>query len=426
MIYSIRPSNISGSLSAIASKSYAHRVMIAAALADYPTRVYISSSSEDIEATIGCLESLGTRFSYFDGGVDVFPGTFVRKAVLDCRECGSTLRFLLPVAAVLGGNYSFSGSERLAERPVKPLLDELSRHGAFFSSSRIPLEVSGKIDGGEYVIPGNISSQFFSGLMFSLPLTNKKCIVKADGVLQSADYAFMTASVLEKFGVCWKWSSADNSFSVDAFPRQRLLSAHEYHVEGDWSNAAFFLVAAAMGGSATIKGISPASMQSGRKILDIIRKTGASVTWTNNSVSVCRAEILHGFETDVSQCPDLFCIVAVLAAGCRGDSVITGTKRMRIKESDRVESTVSMLRALGGNAVVTGAGEDERVIIKGKSNLDGGVTDSFNDHRIVMAAAAASAICRDKVVIKNAQAVNKSYPGFADDFAQLGGKIDVI
>ena len=243
MIYSIRPSNISGSLSAIASKSYAHRVMIAAALADYPTRVYISSSSEDIEATIGCLESLGTRFSYFDGGVDVFPGAFVREAVLDCRECGSTLRFLLPVAAVLGGNYSFSGSERLAERPVKPLLDELSRHGAFFSSSRIPLEVSGKIDGGEYVIPGNISSQFFSGLMFSLPLTNKRCIVKADGVLQSADYAFMTASVLEKFGVCWKWSSADNSFSVDAFPRQRLLSAHEYHVEGDWSNAAFFLVA---------------------------------------------------------------------------------------------------------------------------------------------------------------------------------------
>lgn len=427
MVYSIKPSLLSGEVNAIASKSYAHRALICAALSELPTKVYMSSSSDDIEATIGCLSALGAEFHPFSSGIEVVPPrSFAEEAAIDCGECGSTLRFLLPISAVLNGEYRFSGSGRLAQRPIKPLLDELAKHGARFSSDSLPLTVSGRICGGEYIIPGNISSQFFSGLMFALPLTNSDCVIRSQGPLQSAQYAFMTAGTLSDFGVFWRWEESENAFFLPAFQRRRFSSAIEYRVEGDWSNAAFFLVAGAIGGAVRVSGLFRDSAQSDRKIIDIIRQTGAFVEQREDSVCVKRQGELLPFEAGVSQCPDLFCILAVLAAACKGESVISGIERLRIKESDRIESTLAMLRGLGADASVVGVGATEKVIVRGTSALDGGIVDSFNDHRIVMSAAIASAICKDSVVIGGAQAVNKSYPRFSCDFALLGGNIDVI
>ena len=404
---------LSGKIAAPASKSDAHRALIAAALADAPTRICLSEFCEDTRATLNCLTALGAGFSYDGGVLTVTPKKGgAQKPVLDCGESGSTLRFLLPVAAALGADATFLGRGRLPDRPILPILSELSAHGTLADAEKLPLTLNGRLCGGEFTLPGNLSSQFISGLLFALPLTGEACRIRVTGGLESAAYINMTLAVLKSFGVLWQKTT--DGFALPA--GQAYKSPTEYTVEGDFSGASFFLVSGALGGDVEISNLGKTSLQADRAILDALRLAGAEVTESAQGIRV-RGGGLTPFSFDVSGCPDIFPILAILACGAEGKSHLYGAARLRLKESDRIDTTAKMLRALG----VTVEEHADALSIYGKGRLTGGDVDGANDHRIVMAAAVATALCDAPVSISDAEAVAKSYPAFFKDYQTLGG-----
>ena len=364
----ITPGTLRGTLEAPPSKSHAHRLMTAVALAGKKNSESLCTS-EDTRATFRCLNEL------HDGGI------------LDCGESGTTLRFLLPVASALGINAEFIGHGRLPERPMSALNNALRENGAVISADNLPIKVSGQLHPGVFRVPGNISSQFISGLLFALPLLDGYSEIVIEGKRESVGY-------------------------IDEPDSPR--------VQGDWSNAAFFLCAGALGGETDITGLSPDSRQSDRAIVSILKDFGADVN-CGDMISV-RGNGLRGIKIDISQCPDLFPTLAAAACAALGDTIFTNAARLRIKESDRIEAVEKMINSLGGFAEST----EDSLTVHGTGTLPGGEVDSFNDHRIVMAAAIAACICENPVIIHDAQAVNKSYPNFFEDYRKLGGKADVI
>lgn len=407
-----------GTLSAPPSKSDAHRAIIAASLADAPTRIRLPEFCEDTRATVDCLAALGARFQYEGGVLTVTPiGTGVGSPSLDCGESGSTLRFLLPIAAALGRHVTFLGKGRLPERPILPLLSELSAHGVTFDAEKLPLGLSGKLCGGDFTLPGNLSSQFISGLLFALPLTGDACRIRVTGRLESAAYIEMTLAVLKEFGV--HWQKEGDSFLLPA--GQTYRSPTEYTVTGDISSAAFFLTAGALGGDAELSICGNYGLQADRVILDALTLAGAAVTAADGKIRVIGKK-LSPFSFDVSSCPDIFPILAILAAAAEGESRLYGAARLRLKESDRIASTAAMLRALGGEVKE----EADALTVYGKGRLLGGAVAGANDHRIVMAAAVAAILCEEPVSVTDAEAVAKSYPAFFADYQALGGAVDGI
>ncbi|MBR2916168.1 MAG: 3-phosphoshikimate 1-carboxyvinyltransferase [Clostridia bacterium] len=413
MDISMKWEKVSGSENAILSKSDAHRALIAAALCDKPTSFNLSSLSKDIEATLSCLVSLGARVEKNDNSLTLYP-TFekARNPVLDCNECGSTLRFLIPVAAAVAENPCFTGKDGLRKRPLSPLLLEMEKRGCHFSNSFIPFTVSGSLNSGEFTLPGNISSQFISGLLFSLPLLDGDSKIVLSSHLESVAYVDMTIDTLDKFGI--HVEKEDGAFIIKG--NQKYISPNEYTIEGDWSNIAPFMAAAAMGGEITALGLNPASKQSDKSILSVLEKFGAEIKY-ENSTYIIKKKNANPIEIDVSQFPDLFPVIAILACTAEGKSRLYNAKRLRIKESDRIESTLALIKSLGGNAEA----DEDSLTIYGSGSLSGGVCDSFNDHRIVMASAVASVISKTEVIIKNSEAINKSYPGFFTHFKCTGG-----
>lgn len=414
----IEPNDIQGDIKAIASKSDAHRAIICAALADKKTNIYISEMSEDIKATLNCMSAFGAKFSENGKEFTIEP---VKKALsdvlIDCNESGSTLRFLLPVAAALGNGARFIGKGRLPNRPIGIIVNLLKEHGISFDSETLPLSMSGKLTPGEFKIEGNVSSQFISGLLFALPLLDKPSKITLLSALESKAYVDMTISVLNKFGAEIK--AVEDGFLVQ--PIERYVSPDNYTVEGDWSNAAFFLVGAALSGNVNMSGLDMGSKQSDTKIVDILKLAGVKVTTKDNILTVTKSDI-KPFELDVSQCPDLFPIAAVLACGANGKTTLYNAGRLRIKESDRIVSTQELILGLGGKVLE----EEDSLTVFGDGRLSGGMVDSVNDHRIAMSASIASCICEKSVTLNDAQAVNKSYPDFYKDFESLGGKVHVI
>lgn len=382
----IIPKKLSGTVTAPSSKSVAHRALICAALADGKSTLKISGISDDIKATVRCVEQLGARVEISGENVTVVPPERIpEKATFDCGESGSTLRFILPVAVALGIESIFTGSERLFERPVAPLLDELKNHNVRCGRA-FPLTVSGKMQGGDFSITGEISSQFVSGLLLAMPLCGGR--LKVSGELVSKPYVDMTVGVMKQFGI-----EIGNNFEI----KKQTYHKNNFCVEGDWSNAAYFL---SLG--VTVKNLNKNSTQGDKKILEILKNFPS--------------------EIDASDTPDLVPLSAVIAADKKGKTVIKNVSRLRHKESDRILSTVEMINALGGKAEET----KNEIIITGVEKLCGGTVDSFNDHRIVMAAAVAAAKCTGKVTIKNAEAVSKSYPDFFDVYNSLGGAAYVV
>ena len=414
----IEPNDIQGDIKAIASKSDAHRAIICAALADKKTNIYISEMSEDIKATLNCMSAFGAKFSENGKEFTIEP---VKKALsdvlIDCNESGSTLRFLLPVAAALGNGARFIGKGRLPNRPIGIIVNLLKEHGISFDSETLPLSMNGKLTPGEFKIEGNVSSQFISGLLFALPLLDKPSKITLLSALESKAYVDMTISVLNKFGAEIK--AVEDGFLVQ--PIERYVSPDNYTVEGDWSNAAFFLVGAALAGNVNMSGLDIGSKQSDTKIVDILKHAGVKVTPKDNILTVTKSDI-KPFELDVSQCPDLFPIAAVLACGANGKTTLYNAGRLRIKESDRIVSTRELILGLGGKVLE----EEDSLTVFGDGRLSGGMVDSVNDHRIAMSASIASCICEKSVTLNDAQAVNKSYPDFYKDFESLGGKVHVI
>ncbi len=403
-----------GELWAIPSKSDVHRALIAAALSTGKTEISCSGESDDIRATLAALSALGARIERTDGGYLV-GRISPREATVDAGESGSTLRFLLPVAATLGVRSRFVGHGRLPVRPLGPLTDALVSGGLRIvreGEEELPLTVSGRLRAGKYEMAGNISSQYITGLLLALPVLGSASEIALTTPLESAPYVEMTLRTLAAFGVHWE-SRSGGFFLPDG---ARYRSPRIYTAEGDWSSAAFPLVSGALGGCVTVRGLSGDSLQADRAILGALALAGAHVSQKGNAVTVSRGA-LRPFTFDVSSCPDLFPVLAVLAAGARGESHLIGGARLRLKESDRIAATAAMLRALGGKICER---EDGLTVI-GSGGLSGGRVDGAGDHRIVMAAATARGIANGDIEILGASAVSKSYPSYFDDFSRLKG-----
>ena len=412
----ITPSVTGGEIRAIASKSVAHRMLICAAFAKNEAKILCQDINEDIEATARCLEAFGARICRNGQYLSVRPVQKIEKnALLDCGESGSTLRFILPVAALLGAESSFAMRGRLPERPLSPLREELERLGVEFSPvGSNPMTIRGQVEACEFYIRGDVSSQFISGLMLALAVSGRAGRINILGELQSAPYIDITASVIRAFG--GKVDFSDNVYAVDA--RDGLSVSGELFVEGDWSNAAFPLCLGALGKqSVTVTGLDRASCQGDKYIVDILNSMGAATEWGENSLTV-HPSSLHSARIDASQIPDLVPVVSVLCALADGESVIFNAQRLRIKESDRLLAVSRILTDMGAEVDELPDG----LAIRGKKSLCGGQVASFGDHRIVMSAAIASVRCDTDVEIVGAEAVSKSYPSFFRDMAALGMK----
>ncbi len=413
----IVPHPLNGTVTAPPSKSAGHRSLICAALSDRPVAVYNCGESDDMTATINALRVLGADITRDRLTVSVTPcKKHNRNATVDCNESGSTARFMIPVACALGAeNITFTGHGRLPERPFDTIVDVLRQNGITCSDTKLPMTVSGQLRSGEFSLPGNISSQYISGLLLALSIIEGNSRIDLTSELQSRDYVMMTVNELRCFGA--EITVGDRFFEIKG---KGALTACDRTVEGDWSQAAFHLAAGAVGGDITVKGLDQNTLQGDSAIVDLLRRFGAEIHIENDSVHVKKAP-LHGITINASQIPDLVPILAVTAAFADGTTVITNAERLRIKESDRLLETAVRLRAFGIDVTETNDG----LIIK-SSKAQGADITSANDHRIVMAFSVMAAYSFGASSIDGCQAINKSYPLFFNDFSSLGGECNVI
>lgn len=390
----ITPKKLYGNINAIPSKSQAHRMLICAAFSDQPTTLICPETNRDIEATANCLTALGAGITWLSNGYRVKPIEEVPfRASLPCQDSGSTLRFLLPIAGALGVDTVFQMTGRLPQRPLTPLWEEMERMGCTLTRPTADtIRCTGRLRSGEYAINGTVSSQFITGLLFALSLLPGQSRLQVLGKLESAPYVSMTLAAMERFGI----SCNDYCFPGNG----RFHSPGTVTVEGDWSNAAFFLAAQALGSPIQVGNLNPDSPQGDRACARLLPEL-------KDNLTISAADI-----------PDLVPILAVTAAANQG-AVFTDIGRLRLKESDRVASVMDMLRALGGQAEA----DDTTLTVYG-TGLHGGTVDSHNDHRIAMSAAIAATVCDSPVTILGAQCVEKSYPKFFTDYTSLGGQYE--
>ncbi len=382
MEITLRPATLTGMVKVPSSKSMAHRMLICAAFAKTCTDLVLTGINDDIAATAEGLNRICHAVVRTDYGYDICPyqceGDCGPDAVyINCHESGSTLRFLLPIVGALGIDTIFEMEGRLPQRPLSPLWEEMERMGCTLSlPTENMIRCSGQLRPGAYHIDGSVSSQFISGLMMALPLIEGETSLEITGSIESKPYIEMTRYVLDLF--------------KDGCPER-------IEVEGDWSSAAFWLAANALGSNITVTGLHACSPQGDKAIAELLPNI-------NRNLTICAADI-----------PDLVPILAVVAAAKQG-AVFTDIRRLRLKESDRVASTIAMLENLGGKAEAT-----ENTLSVYGTGLIGGTVNSYGDHRIAMAAAIAATVCKEPVTILGAECVKKSYPGFWEDYIRLGG-----
>ncbi len=392
MDITIQPRLLRGTLSVIPSKSMAHRMLICAAFADSPTQLHCHDTNRDIEATAQCLRELGAKIQTTSSGYSIVPAAEIpEQARLNCGESGSTLRFLLPVCGALGVDTTFVMEGRLPYRPLSPLWEEMERMGCSLSRpTDTTLRCSGKLKPGAYTIAGNVSSQYITGLLLGLSLIADKSTLEITGTIESKPYITMTYKVMQMFGV-----------DPNAPGTERFHSPGQLTVEGDWSNGAFFLAANFLDSYVNIEGLSADSPQGDKMVAEILQQMKYSCP------TVSAADI-----------PDLIPVLSVAAAFSHG-AVFTDIQRLRLKESDRVSSIVALINSLGGCA----SASENTLSIEARP-LSGGTVCSYNDHRIAMSAAIAATACTNPVTILGAEAVNKSYPRFWEEYARLGGNYE--
>lgn len=402
-----------GSVKVPASKSMAHRELIMAALGKNRVSLLCDGISRDIEATVSCLNAIGADIRISEGRIDVIPiaGRPKGRCCLECGESGSTLRFMLPIVGALGITAEFYPKGRLIERPLAPLDQLLSEHGVTVTKGDNTITCSGRLTPGLFELAGNISSQYISGLLMALELLDGDSQLTVTGDVQSKSYIEMTEEVVRAAGISFEKSGMTYHIPGGQIPSM----PGEVEVEGDYSGASFFLCMGALSDNGiTVRGLKPDSKQGDRAILEILKRFGADVCEDSGGITV-RKNTLSGITIDASQIPDIIPPLCTVAAAAEGRTEIINAERLRIKESDRITTTVSMINSLGGTAKELPAG----IIIKGKPTLSGGVSDSFNDHRIAMSAAAAALISQNQVTVEGAECVAKSYPRFWEDFARL-------
>lgn len=416
----LSPAKLKGTVAAVSSKSDLHRLLLAAALSDGKTVIRRNGSCDDIEATIDCLKAMGADFETTEGEITVIPiKKAVKKAELGCRESGSTLRFIMPVAAALGVNATFVLAPVLQSRPLLPLRRELENHEIEFTPPwQFPIEIRGRLESGKYQLRGNVSSQFITGLLFALPLLDGDSTLRLIPPVESRPYIDMTLGTLKTFGI--EIEENDNVFSIRG--NQKYITPKEVSAEGDWSNAAFFLTAGALGSDVSVTGLNPTSLQGDKAVLGVLGDMGAAVEWDGDSVRVKGGE-LHGISFSAENIPDLVPVLSVAGAAAKsGLTVVTNAERLRLKESNRLGAISECLNNIG----CVNAETDDGIVIWSGEQLYGGEVSSYYDHRMVMSMAVAATVATGDITVKNAEAVTKSYPSFFDDYKALGGKADVV
>lgn len=406
----IKPSKLSGSITPPSSKSMSHRAIICASLCEGTSIIKNVILSEDIKATIEGMSNLGAHINVREIQNNKIYSLLIRgskgnikDAVINCKESGSTLRFLIPLGLVLSNGCHYKGTGKLTERPLSIYYDIFDEQNIKYKNTdgKLPLSVYGKLSHGSYNVSGNVSSQFISGLLFALPLLEKNSIINITDNLESEKYIDLTLNMLETFGVHVK-NEQYKKLTVCGGSKYKAAS---YTVENDYSQAAFFLVAKALGNDVECLGLNEDSLQGDKEIINIIENFKQKQEIT----------------IDASHIPDLIPIAAVLGALQNNKTTrIINAGRLRIKESDRLKAITTELNKIGANVEELSDG----LLIKGNELLDGNnIVRSWNDHRIAMSLAIAATKCKQEIILENYKAVNKSYPEFWNDYKYLGGEV---
>lgn len=419
MIVNVHPERASGSVIIPPSKSMAHRAIICASLAKGKSRIDNVAYSKDILTTIEGMRSLGATIITHDDFVEIegiHDFRHCKDKTIFCSESGSTLRFFIPIFSLTNEKITFSGSSRLMERPQTIYEKIFQEQNVSFIQKDGTLAIQGALKSGDYTLAGDVSSQFISGLLFTLPLCAGNSTITIEAPFESRSYVDLTLQMLAYFGI-EVYYQEENTLYIRG---NQEYHAGCYRIEGDYSQLAFFATHAALSGDLKITGVNHDSLQGDKVIIDILRKANVQIETIPHGYLVHKSEVM-GSEIDLADCPDLGPILCVLAAYAKGDTHIYHAERLRIKESDRIEAMEEELKKLGV-AISSTKGD---IYISGKDSYDGGCTfKSHNDHRIVMSMAVASSRCEKACTILDAQAIEKSYPTFFEDFINCGGKVE--
>lgn len=412
----VYPSQVRGHISAPPSKSETHRAIICASLACGTSMIENVILSEDIKATILAVEALGAKTSYHNKTLRVHSnGKLPSKCTsLDCNESGSTLRFMIPLFSLENQKTVFRGATSLMNRPLTIYEDIFNQDGFHFNKDGNTLTIKACLKARNYDIPGNISSQFISGLLFALPLRNSDSHIRIIGDFESKNYVLLTLKVLKSFGIHIEETS--DGYTIKG---GQTYTSQDYKISGDYSQAAYFLVAGAFSNSLSVINLDKDSLQGDKAIIDILKRAKAHISSIDDGYQSSNSSLI-ATNINIENCPDLGPVIALMCSLSKGKSVITGASRLRIKESDRIQSTVSVLSALGAHIYTVG----DDIHIHGVERLrGGGVVDSFNDHRIAMMASIACLVSEKPITITHPLAINKSYPNFYEDLESIGVKI---
>lgn len=422
----IYPSKLKGEIKIPPSKSLSHRAIISASLSNGVSEVDNLIFSDDIKATLDGMRSLGTNVvsieseSYEKTYCVTLRGNSEVKTFndqIDCKESGSTLRFLIPFAGLTGDEMTFTGRGKLVERPLDTYYRIFDEQNIEYmnNNGNLPLSVKGMLRPGTFKIEGNISSQFITGLMFVLPLLDGDSKIEITTELESKGYVDLTLDILKKFNI----EIENNDYKEFHIKGNQQYNSRYYRVEGDYSQAAFWIVAGLLGSNIKCRDLDVNSLQGDKAVLEIVERMNGSINIEEDLIEVTETKT-DGVIIDASQCPDLVPVLTVLASVSNGTTKIINAERLRIKESDRLKAISTELNKLGANVKEL----EDGLLIEGKEELVGGTVDSWNDHRIAMALAVASIKCTEPVIITGSEAVKKSYPDFWSDFVDLGGQID--
>jgi 3-phosphoshikimate 1-carboxyvinyltransferase len=406
-----------GEIEAVPSKSITHRALIAAALAKGKSLIKRPLESEDTEATIDMLRALGVTITKTHEGIIVESNGIQKPSrILFANESGSSLRFLVPVALTVETEVTFDGKTGLRKRPISEYLKVFDQMGIKYRQfdENLPLQIKGKLVPGEYRISGSISSQFVTGLLYALPLLKSDSKLILETPLESKDYVDMTISIQRQFGV--EVEPIKDGYFIKG---NQKYCEKTFVVSGDFSQAAFHIIAGILGAKLSLTKIEQNTHQADEKILEIVKMMGGIIKYDNGTIEP-KSSKTYGRVIDLSQCPDIGPIMAVLCALSDGESRIINASRLRIKESDRITAITTELNKLGARISETKDG----MIIQGVKNFKSNMNlYSWNDHRIVMALAIAAIKTDGPIRITGAESIKKSYPTFFEDYVKLKGEI---
>lgn len=426
--FKIYPKKLNGEVKIPPSKSMAHRAVICAALGDGVSKVTNIDYSDDIIATIEAMSSLGARITKKEEYIEIcgikspknIEANLVKsERLIDCNESGSTLRFLVPIAALFDGVNRFVGRGNLGKRPLDTYYDIFDKQNIRYAYKEgvLDLKTEGKLQSGEFKVKGNISSQFITGLLFTLPLLEGDSKIVITTEMESKGYVDLTLSAMKDFGI----EIINNNYEEFIIKGNQTYKSRDYRVEGDYSQGAFFFCADALSNNVILKDLKLDSLQGDKEVIDILTRMGLDIINRNNGLIGIANERLKATIIDSSQCPDIIPVLALVAALSIGTTEIINAGRLRIKECDRLAAVTSELNKLGAKIKE----RENGLIIEGVKELKGGAEVwSHKDHRIAMTMAIASTVCKEPIVLKDYECVSKSYPQFWEDFKNLGGVVD--